>query len=67
MLENAADWCEEDLTTDEFKQRMTISSMAIDACGSAEFAFDDGDMFAGHTIMVYLDPDNAPTEALIAG
>lgn len=67
MLENAADWCEEDLTTDEFKQRMTISSMAIDPDGSAEFAFDDGDMFAGHTIMVYLDPDNTPTEALIAG
>ena len=67
MLENAADWCEEDLTRDEFKQRMTIASLGIDPDGSADFSFDDGDMFAGHTIIVYLGPDNTPTEATIAG
>ena len=67
LLENAVDWCEEELTREEFMARMSSPSVSVDPDGAVEFAFDDGDMFAGHVIMVYLDPDGTFSDVNIAG
>ena len=67
LLENAVDWCEEELTREEFMARMSSPSVSVDPDGAVEFAYDDGDMFAGHVIMVYLDPDGTFSDANIAG
>ena len=67
MLENACDWCEEELDRETFMKAITPVSVNVDQHGSVEFAFDDADIFAGHTILVQMDPDGEFEGADISG
>ena len=67
MLENASDWCDEELTREEFMSRMGTPSIAVEADGYVEFMYDDGGMFAGHVIVVGVDATGAFDRADIEG
>ena len=59
LTELANDWQSDididskEITKEEFEKRISLYAICIDADGELEFYFDDGDMFAGHTIIVY--------------
>lgn len=42
----------EEVTADQFRERMKLQSISVDAEGGFEFWFDDGDLFSGHAIMI---------------
>ena len=67
MLENASDWCEEELTREEFMERMDNPCITIATDGSVGFMFDDGGMFAGHVITVDMAADGTFEGTDIAG
>ncbi|MDO5709053.1 MAG: DUF2262 domain-containing protein [Coriobacteriales bacterium] len=67
MLENASDWCEEELTREQFIERMDYPSITIEHDGSVGFMFDDGGMFAGHVIVVDMAADGSFERADIEG
>ena len=67
MLDDAVDWCEEEVSHEQFMERMESPSINVEEDGSVCFAFEDGGLFAGHTIMVYMNSDGHFDEALIAG
>ena len=67
LLENAIDWCEEELTSEQFAERMSNPSICIGSDGSVEFTFDDGGMFWGHVIVVSMDANGVFGGADIAG
>ena len=67
MLESACDWCEENLTRDQFMARMDDVSLSVEEDGSIEFDFQDGGMFAGHTIVLQMDADDTFVQADIMG
>ncbi|PAP76436.1 DUF2262 domain-containing protein [Rubrivirga marina] len=56
-----------DETAESFRAKMRLQSVVIEPDGGASFSFDDGDLFWGHTIMVYRAPDGTWDEADIAG
>jgi hypothetical protein len=58
---------ERPLNREEFKARMTIESIGIDAGPYIQFYFHDGDLFAGHTIIVTFDEEQGETWAEFAG
>lgn len=43
---------EEPLNSTDFKSRMTLESITVLSDGRFEFLFDDGELFAGHYILV---------------
>jgi hypothetical protein len=51
----------------QFARRMKLESVSFNPDGSFAFWHDDGDLFAGHTIMVNGDVKRGPTDADIAG
>ncbi len=57
----------EEVKAAEFRGRMTLESISVDADGGFEFWFDDGDLFAGHWIMVYGSLKDGTTGAEICG
>ena len=57
----------EELDRETFMKSITPECVNVDQDGSVEFAFDDADIFAGHTILVQMDPDGEFEEAYIAG
>ncbi len=76
LLENAQAWAEdaseeeenpEELTEEVFMRRMELQSIEIQADGSFDFWFGDGDMFWGHSIRVSGSMDGGPTDAGIEG
>ena len=67
LLDCACDWCEEDLTREEFMERMDDVSLSVGEDDSVEFCYQDGGMFAGHVIMVEMDEDDAFVDADIMG
>ncbi len=67
MLEDACDWCEEDLTRDDFMARMCDVSLSVDEDCSVELCYRDGGMFAGHVIVVEMDADDEFVQADIMG
>jgi hypothetical protein len=58
---------EDPLTPEQFKQRMTLESISIDAAGEISFYHNDGDLFWGHCILVTMDSDNNFIGAEILG
>src|SRR5262249_31661710 len=40
---------EKEFTPEQFKSKMSLSSITLDSEGSIEFWFDDGDLFWGHS------------------
>ena len=55
------------LSREEFKSRMTLESISLNPCSCIQFFFDDGDLFAGHTIIVTFDEEEGETWAEFAG
>ena len=63
-------WLDEDdaeLTPDEFKDRMTLDSITMNADGSFDFWHNDGDLFWGHSIQIGGNLSEGPKYADIPG
>lgn len=67
LLETACDWCEEDLTREQFMERMEYPSIRVGDDGSVDIMFDDGGMFMGHVIVVSMATDGSFESADIEG
>lgn len=58
---------EEAVSADEFKAKMTLEALTIEADGSVTFWHHDGDLFWGHSIEVCVDSNDQCTSADIPG
>ena len=58
---------ESPITPEQFKQRMVLEAVTVEADGSFEFSYDDGDLFWGHAIDVGGSLADGPTHAGISG
>jgi len=74
LLELANDWAEEseneesqEITREQFIERMELESVQISGDGAFEFWFSDGDMFYGHSIHVTGSLDSGPDWAQMEG
>jgi hypothetical protein len=72
LLELAEDWREDDgkpepWTLEAFMDAVTITSASFDEDGAATIYYDDGEVFAGHVIVVAVSSDGAFQDANIAG
>jgi len=74
LLSTANDWAEQmedeepqEITREQFMERMELESIEIRADGSFEFWFADGDMFYGHSIHVSGDMEHGPDDASMEG
>ena len=74
LLASANNWAEQmedeepqEITKEQFMERMELESIEIRADGSFEFWFADGDMFYGHSIHVSGDLEHGPDEASMEG
>jgi hypothetical protein len=71
LLELAEDWRDEDntpeWTLETFMKAVTITSASFNEDGAATVYYDDGEVFAGHVIMVAVSSDGAFEDASIAG
>jgi len=76
LLELANDWasdggCEEhepeEITREQFMERMELDAIQIYEDGAFEFWFNDGDLFWGHSIHVTGSLTNGPEEAQMEG
>ena len=68
LLASANDWAEdEEITREQFMERMELESIEIRADGSFDFWFADGDMFYGHSIHVSGDMEHGPDRADMEG
>jgi len=76
LLENARNWAEdaseeeedpEELTEEDFMERMEPQSIELREDGSFDFWFGDGDLFWGHSIRVSGSMDEGPTDADMEG
>ena len=66
-LDLANDWQEEEVTAEEFLERMTLESISIKPDGRFEFWHDDGDLFWGHSIRISGSLKDGLTHADIQG
>ncbi len=63
-----AEWNEgEPLDEEEFMERLTLDDIGILSDGSAELLYQDGGLFAGHTVLVTVGADGNFADADIAG
>lgn len=63
-------WLDDDeveLTSDEFKARMTLEAITIASDGAFDFWHHDGGLFSGHSIQVCGNLSTGPTSADIPG
>lgn len=71
LLDLANDWADnaeaDEVSQEQFMERMEPESIEIRGDGSFEFWFSDGDMFYGHSIRVSGDLENGPDEAQMEG
>ena len=74
LLVSANDWAEQmedeepqEITREQFMERMELESIEIRADGSFEFWFADGDLFYGHSIHVSGDMEHGPDDAGMEG
>ena len=74
LLASANDWAEQmedeepqEITKEQFMERMELESIEIRADGGFHFWFADGDMFYGHSIHVSGDLEHGPDEASMEG
>lgn len=58
---------EAELSAEQFKSRLTLSSITVEANGKFEFWFADGDLFLGHSIRVAGSLSEGPTHAGLEG
>jgi hypothetical protein len=65
-----SDWLEEDeaeVTAEEFISRITLETVSVAAEGDFEFWYNDGELFAGHSIVVRGNLELGPIEACAEG
>ena len=55
------------MSRSQFLERVTPHGITLNTDGSADWYFDDGNLFAGHWIEVRVQPDRAITEVGLAG
>ena len=68
LLASANDWAEdEEITREQFMERMELESIEVRADGGFDFWFGDGDLFYGHSIHVSGDMENGPDDAEMEG
>lgn len=68
LLGAANDWAEdEEITREQFIERMELESIEVRADGSFEFWFADGEMFYGHSIHVSGGLEQGPDRADMEG
>lgn len=77
LLEQANDWAQdaagnedeepEEITREQFMERMELDAVQISADGRFEFWFNDGDLFWGHAIHVTGSLDQGPEMAQLEG
>jgi hypothetical protein len=72
LLELAEDWRDEDempepWTLEAFMKVVTITSASFDEDGAATIYYDDGEVFAGHVIVVAVSSAGVFEDANIAG
>jgi hypothetical protein len=72
LLEMAEDWRNQDetpepWTRETFMDAVTITSASFDEDGAATVYYDDGEVFAGHVIVVAVSSDGKFQDANIAG
>ena len=75
LLEQANDWARdaaegeepEEITREQFMERMELDAVQISADGRFEFWFNDGDLFWGHAIHVTGSLDQGPEMAQMEG
>ncbi|MGV0102499.1 DUF2262 domain-containing protein [Nostoc sp. DSM 114160] len=62
-------WLDEDetLTSEEFKNRMTLEGLVFFPDGEAEFYYNDGNLFFGHCIIIKMDKNDCFVDARIGG
>ena len=61
------DHLDEEITEEDFMKRIVISSIEMSSEGDYYVWFDDGDMFAGHSVRVCGDAMGAPNYASMEG
>ena len=75
LTDLANDWAQsddpeeepEEITREQFMERMELDAVQISADGSFEFWFNDGDLFWGHAIHVTGSLDKGPESAQMEG
>lgn len=68
LVSLANDWAEdEEVTREQFMERMELESIEIREDGAFEFWFADGEMFYGHSIHVTGDLEKGPGTAQMEG
>src|SRR5699024_8639011 len=77
LLEQANDWEQdsagnedrepEEITREQFMERMELDAIQISADGRFEFWFNDGEMFWGHSIHVTGSLETGPERAQMEG
>ena len=75
LLSLANDWAQEpeedrepeEITRDQFMERMELDAIQVYEDGAFEFWFNDGDLFWGHSIHVTGSLANGPEEAQMEG
>ena len=74
LLSTANDWAgqmedeePQEITREQFVERMELESIEVRADGSFQFWFGDGDLFYGHSIWVSGDLENGPNDAAMEG
>ena len=75
LLEQANDWAQdaaegeepEEITREQFMERLELDAVQISADGRFEFWFNDGDLFWGHAIHVTGSLDQGPEMAQMEG
>lgn len=77
LLEQANDWAQdaagnedgepEEITREQFMERLELDAVQISADGRFEFWFNDGEMFWGHSIHVTGSLDQGPESAQMEG
>ena len=56
-MELLADWYDEEITEEEYMQRMGVPTITVSEDGDVDFSFDTGDLYAGHTLVVSVDEE----------
>lgn len=69
LLENAKDWADDgvEVTEEAFVSALTMIGLTVFASGMIEVYYDDGDLFAGHAVVVTREADGAFCDADISG
>ncbi len=58
---------EDEITEEQFKEKIELSSITVQEDGSYEFAYDDGDLFMGHALVVTGNLADGPDRADLEG